>query len=98
MFAFWTVLAAVDRDWSRALPPAILFVGFTVHVLLARTRRSNAATVVLAATIACVLVVSILLQTWFMAVVMGTGLLVMAGIWGSALWSRKPERVVDDAS
>jgi nitroreductase len=97
-FGFWTVLAVVDRDWNRALSPAVLLVGFAVHVLLRRMRRPGAATAVVVAAIACVLVVSIVQQAWVMAVVMGIGLLVMGGIWAPALWPDESGGATDDAS
>lgn len=98
VFAFWAVSAVVDRDWSRALSPAMFFVGLAVQVLLRKVRRPGAATASVVVTIACVFVVSLVQQSWFMAVAMGVGLLAMAAVWALALWPGKSGRVSDDDS
>lgn len=94
VFAVQTVIPVVDGEWGRALSPGIFFVGFAGQLLLNRLKHSTAATTVLFAAIVVVFVVSIVQHTWWLAGVLGVGLLALAGIWGATWWvERRATRV-----
>jgi hypothetical protein len=86
VFAVQTAISVVDREWGRALAPGIFLVGFAGQMLLQRLKRPTAATTVLFAAIVAVFVVSIVRHTWWLAGVLGVGLLALVGIWGTTWW------------
>ncbi|MFD0482050.1 hypothetical protein ACFQ46_05520 [Kineococcus sp. GCM10028916] len=86
VFAVQTAISVADREWGRALAPGIFLVGFAGQLLLHRLKRPTAATTVLFVAIVAVFVVSIVRHTWWLAGVLGVGLLALAGIWGTTWW------------
>lgn len=90
VFAVQTAISVADREWGRALAPGIFLVGFAGQILLQRLKRPTAATAVLLAALVAVFVVSIVQHTWWLAGVLGVGLLALAGIWGTTWWVGRP--------